>query len=449
MNASQFFNRTASTLGIMDDLQVAVHTYDGCGRGCSGCLVDKHFKNTGRGALIINEVEQTFIHQQVTEYYHWCQEHLNQQESGYFGIGKNTVKHFSYTFRFGNHAELPDHLVQQLSQNMAAPFQVFSVAPFNNIDEELRKFIHLQQQGNSSIYLEIIYDPIVDDALQINQIISAMREHDILGYPEILITQRLLSIYGGEPHSAASIREAAARFVHEKLAPLQKNMVEGVQVQFGRYSPSKTRNFNTSQVVDLDHEIEWLAAVAEVIVQNNMNLHPIPIGEYAVTFFDEYQEKQAFCPSLGVDPLKLPPPEAFNLQNIIEYTRDIFKTSLYIDHNLDVFVWSESMGQHVLDSNFGFPALGNLKEHSLISIINNGKIDKMAIETARHFITNSKCKPCRYKSFCASHAIPFFRKWHDDKSSKHCYGYIPVIRQFQRSPQFLSNMVDGFKNLGF
>ena len=39
------FDRDNSTLGIMDDLQVAVHTYDACSRGCPGCLVDTYFKN--------------------------------------------------------------------------------------------------------------------------------------------------------------------------------------------------------------------------------------------------------------------------------------------------------------------------------------------------------------------------------------------------------------------
>lgn len=63
------FNRDDSTLGIMDDLQIAIHTYDGCARGCPGCVVDKHFKNQGRFQNILTAEQMKTIHQRVTEYY--------------------------------------------------------------------------------------------------------------------------------------------------------------------------------------------------------------------------------------------------------------------------------------------------------------------------------------------------------------------------------------------
>jgi len=72
----------------------------------------------------------------------------------------------------------------------------------------------------------------------------------------------------------------------------------------------------------------------------------------------------------------------------------------------------------------------------------------MLSEILRNLSVHPKCVPCRYKSFCASHAVPLFRRWHDD-AGRHCYGYLPVIREFQKSPDFLRNMIAGFRELGF
>lgn len=125
-------------------------------------------------------------------------------------------------------------------------------------------------------------------------------------------------------------------------------------------------------------------------------------------------------------------------------------SSLYIDHNLDVFVWSESVGQHVLDRNFGFEPLGNIANEPIASIVTKkgGMLDKMLAEVLRTLTTHPKCSGCRYKSFCASHAVPLFRKFQDDDGA-HCYGYLPVIREFQKDTRFLTNMIDGFRDLGF
>ena len=146
----------------------------------------------------------------------------------------------------------------------------------------------------------------------------------------------------------------------------------------------------------------------------------------------------------------MPEPQPLNPISTREEARDIFMTSLYIDHNLDVFVWSESMGQHVLDTNFGFRALGNCRDRSIQDIVTEpgGVIDQMLVEVLRNLMSHRKCAPCRYKSFCASHAVPLFRKWHDD-DGEHCYGYLPVIRAFQRDYRFLQNMIDGFRDLDF
>lgn len=432
------FDRNDSTLGIMDDLQIAVHTYDGCARGCSGCVVDKHFKNQGRFQNILTEEQMKMIHFRVQEYYEWIQKNLNTKKEGYFGVNGFQVKHFSYTFRFGNHSELPIEELLKISSIMNAEFKVFSTAP----TEDISKFYELTKPENnpsgSRFFLEIIYDPIADKAQDIRNMIVDMRNHGILGYPEVLITKRLLTLYS-DPK----------KFVDECVVPLGD--IE-TQMQFGRYSPSKTRSFNTTQVVPLDIEVEWLKGVAYWITQYNLNIHPIPIGEYAVTFLDEYEERnvQKENGEIDEDLLAEIPEQPFNIKAIKDKTRDIFLTSLYIDHNLDLFVWSESMGQHVLDTNFGFPKLGNIQDKSIAEIISDpqGVLEKMLNETVRHLMLHKKCSGCRYKSFCASHAIPFFRKFHED-DGKHCYGYIPVIREFQKKPEFLQNMIDGFKRLEF
>ena len=426
------FDRQGSTLGIMDDLQVAVHSYDGCSRGCPGCVVDKHFKNHSKGESILTHPQQRLIHSRVTEYFDWAKVNLNTKEGGYFGKDGFQVDHFSYTFRFGNHSELPVEELTHLSNTLDAPFKVFSTAP----TEEVAKFAEVMKATQGRFFLEIIYDPVADDALYLRDMILEMRRHGILGYPEVLLTRRLLDQFSPK------------EFVDKAVAPLGDI---GTQMQFGRYSPSKTRSFNTRQVVPLDEEVVWLTEVARHICERNLNIHPIPIAEYAVTFLDEYDEWKAIDEKTGqVDESKLPelPPTDWDV--VKEKTRDIFLSSLYINHDLDLFVWSESMGQHVLDSNFGFPSLGNLNQHSIQELVSSrtGVLERMLNQTLRHLMTHSKCGSCRYQSFCASHAIPFFRKWHND-DGKHCYGYLPTIREFQRHPKFLKNMVDGFKDLNF
>lgn len=426
------FNRSGSTLGVMDDLQIAVHSYDGCSKGCPGCVVDKHFKNHAKGEVIIKDDQQKIIHNRVLEYFDWTQNFLNKKDNGYFGENGFKIDHFSYTFRFGNHSELPLEELINLSNNLDAPFKVFSTAP----TEDVEKFKIVTEKTNGRFFLEIIYDPIVDDAYYLKNMIKNMRKYDILGYPEVLLTRRLLDKFSPKD------------FVEKAVAPLG-NL--GTQMQFGRYSPSKTRSFNTRQVVPLDEEVSWLTDVAKYICEMNLNIHPIPIAEYAVTFLDEYKEWKAFDKKSGaIDESKLPllPPTDWGV--VKEKTRDIFLSSLYIDHNLDLFIWSESMGQHVLDSNFGFPSLGNITNNSIEDLVTkkNGVLERMLNQTLRHLMTHKKCGNCRYQSFCASHAIPFFRKWHDD-SGLHCYGYLPTIREFQRHPKFLTQMVQGFKDLNF
>lgn len=436
MYTKDYFNRDGSTLGVMDDLQIAVHTYDGCSRGCSGCIVDKYFKNKKRGELILSQEDMQLINARAEEYFQWIQKNINTKSTGYFQKNGKQVNHFSYTCRFGNHSELTAEQLAMIGSTLKSDFKVFSTAPFEQLGD-IKNFVEARNKTGGNYYLEIIYDPVADDPNYIRDMILTMRENNILGYPEVLITQRLIGAFTPE------------RFVKEALYPLKDT---NTQLQLGRYSPSKTRNYNTSQMVDLDVEVEWMAEVARLIVENEYKIHPIPIGEYGVTFFDDYKEHTAYNDKkeFKEELLKNIHYNDFNAQAVYEETKDIFMTSLYIDHNLDVYVWSESMGQHVLDSNFGFPKLGNIKEESISEMVSkpNNVIDKMAKSTIRHLLTHPKCSGCQYKSFCASHAIPFFRNWHKD-DGKHCYGYLPVIREFQKSPKFMNYMIEGFKELGF
>ncbi len=433
------FDRENSTLGIMDDIQFAIHTYDGCAKGCPGCIVDTHFKTKQRFQNILSLEQMQTIHKRVTEYYDWAKINLNQKKFGYFGEKGFKVNHYSYTFRFGNHSELPLEELIQISQTLDSPFKVFSTAPTDDVSKFYELTKPENNPSNSRFFLEIIYDPVADDAQYIRKMILEMRKYNILGYPEVLITKRLLEKYS-DPK----------KFVDECVAPIGD--IE-TQMQFGRYSPSKTRNFNTKQVVPLDTEVEWLAGVAHHIIKQKLNIHPIPIGEYAVTFLDEYNEHHFQREDGTIDIQKLNQSdyiEEFNMASVKEKTRDIFMTSMYIDHNLDLFIWSESMGQHVLDTNFGFPKLGNIIDKPIHEILTekNGVLEKMLQHNMTHLMKHKKCSSCNYKSFCSSHAIPFFRKFHDD-NGKHCYGYLPVIREFQKDRVFLENMIDGFKRLEF
>lgn len=430
---SNVFNREGSTLGVMDDLQIAVHSYDGCGRGCSGCIVDKHFKNHARFEPILSGNDLQIINRRVLEYSEWVQETLNNKEGGYFGKNGYQVYHHSYTYRFGNHAELPLDELMMLGGMLKTDFRVFSVAPPTN--DEIEKFTTMKSVLGGSVFLEMIYDPFADSPESIRDAVLAMRANGLNGYPELLLTKRLIRDY------------PAQRFLDE-CVEVFGNI--GAQIQFGRYSPSRTRNFNKSQMATVDEEAEWLAILAKGIVERNYDIHPIPLGEYAVTLLDEYREIEAVGLDGYVDPMRLCGADPFLAESVREKTRDIFLTSLYIDHNLDVFVWSESMGQHVLDSNFGYAPLGNLKSNSIIDMATEkgGTLDRMLNEVIRELMTNRKCAPCRYKSFCASHAVPLFRRFHKD-DGEHCYGYLPVIREYQRNLGFLNNMVDGFRELGF
>lgn len=428
------FNRKGSTLGIMDDLQIVVHSYDGCPRGCAGCLVDKRYKNQYRYKTLIDKNKMRIINNRVLEYKDWVVKERNLKDGGYFSGGDKVIRHHSYTYRFGNHAELDMEQLYELSQSFETDYRVFSISICDESDME--KFVRLKKEIKGEFLgVEIIYDPTIDSSENLKRMILFMRDNDIKGYPEIVITKKLVSTLSPED------------FVYKHIEKIKET---GIQIQFGRYVPSKTRNFARSQCVYVDEEIEWLKEVSRLIVSNDYNVSPIPLGEYAVTFLDEYNESQAYVHGFGVDESLLPQEEKINISSIFEKVKDIFLTSIYIDENLDVYLWAESMGQHVLDHNFGFKTLGNLNESSLIEIMGGkkSKVDSILRENIRHLISHEKCGKCRYLSFCASHAIPFFRKAQED-DGKYCYGYIPVIREYQKNINFLQRMIDGFREINF
>ena len=426
------FDREGSTLAVMDDLQFVVHTYDGCGKGCPGCLVDKHFKNKKRFQGILSDTQLDTINFRVQEYYTWVKENINTKKSGYFHTGGHQVNHHSYTMRFGNHGELPYEELKNIATRLKSEYYVWSVAPV--AIEQLDKFVKLKEEVPGNYFLEIIYDPCIDDPQFIADMIKFMDDNGFKGYPEVLITRKLLNMYSGK------------EFVHKCLLPFGHT---GTQLQLGRYSPSKTRNFIQTQMVPLDEEVEWMAEMSREILKLNLEIHPIPIAEYAVTLLDDYEEINYLTESGDVKVKELPPLD-FDINIVKELTRDIFITSLYIDHNLDLYLWSESMGQHVLDNNLGFSPLGNIQDKEISEILfeEGNKVEVLLNDSIKDLLVNPKCSPCRYKSFCASHAITLFRNWHKD-NGKHCYGYLPVIREFQKNKAFLDHMIQGFKDLNF
>ena len=195
-NGGPVFDRRDSTLGIMDDLQVAVHTYDGCSRGCPGCVVDKHFKNRARGEPIMPQEDLAIVQARVAEYYEWARVNLNERDDPdtYFSKTGYQIAHYSYTMRFGNHSELPTDDLIMIADTLAAEFKVWSTAP----TEEVPKFADVRKAVPGNYFLEIIYDPVADDAEFVRDMIIEMLRHDIRGYPEVLITQRLLNALSPE-----------------------------------------------------------------------------------------------------------------------------------------------------------------------------------------------------------------------------------------------------------
>lgn len=429
--SKKMFNRDGSTLGVMDDLQVALQSYDGCSLSCAGCLVDKGTKK-GR-QMLLTDSELDLVQSNVKDYYGWVRANLNTKNDGYFNQTSEgfQVEHFSYTFRFGNHSDLSVDTLINLSTRCDAAIKTFSTA----LTGDIPKFIEVKQAVPGDYHLEVIFDPVMYEAKTLTPTLEQMHEHGIRGYPEILITKRLVTQY------------TPKRFADEVLSHFGHM---DTQVQFGRYTPSKTRNFSITQLVPLDVEVEWLTGVAKEIVSRKMSIHPIPLAEYAVTFLDEYKESEIYLgDGIGIDESRVYEVgvEEFNIDNIKNKVRDILMTSIYIDHRLDVFIWSESMGQHVLDYNFGFESLGSLKTQTLTEImVGNPKIESLLKWLIKDSMSNAKCMDCKYKSFCASHAVPLFRKFQKD-NGKHCYGYLPVIREYQKDSAFLDNMVKGFIGL--
>jgi hypothetical protein len=400
----------------MDDIQFCIHTYDGCGLGCSGCLVDKNFKNKSRGDLILSKDDLNLISERVDEYVSWAIPYFNNKESGYFGKNGHQIKHHSYTYRFGDHGELSVEQIVEIADSLKSYFKVFSTGNRSDVS----RYIEAQKITGGRYFLEIVFDPLKQTGMEVYEMLTNMRNNNLDGYPEIVITKALITRYSPEA------------FVTEVLVPFGF-MRQPVHLQTGRYTPSKTRNYNQSQMISLDDEVEWLTAMSKKLLELDLNIHPIPLGEYAVTIMDEFSDKPQF-----------------DLRSTKENIKDIFMTSLYIDEHLDLYIWAESMGQHVLDKNWGFAPLGNIRNNTIQEILLDplGELNNIIHLVIRDLISNEKCVNCDLKGFCASHLIPLFRKHHKD-DGKHCYGYLPVIDEYKKHPIFLQKMINGFADLEF
>jgi hypothetical protein len=404
-----------------DALQIAIHTYDGCAKGCPGCVVDRYFKNKARFMPLISREDMALVHSRTLEYYDWFAEYLNTKADGkYAGSRSHRINSHSFTFRFGNHSELPEDHLMAMVELFDAPDQIFSTAPAS--DEEVAKLIRVEKAAPGRTSYEIVYDPFYDDVQDIRRMIVDLRAGGIFCFPEVAMTRRLFDHFSPE------------KFVDECVAPIGDI---GTMIQLARYTPARSRGFRKTQMVPLDEEIAWMLEVLRLCIRDNHVITQIPLGSRAVDLLAHHGEYQALTAN-GFDESLLPEPVPFDAADMREAVRDNCMTSLYVDHEMNVFIWSEAVGQHILDENLGFEAIGNLRESSFQEIVTKpgGGVDRMVAAVMRNLLTNSKCSGCRYKSFCAPHASHLFRRWAAD-DGQHCYGYLPIIRELQANLEYL------------
>ncbi len=177
-----------------DALQIALHSYDGCAKGCPGCVVDRFFKNKARFKPLISKDDMAILHSRTLEYYDWFSEYLDDRarELGE-GSRSHRIDSHSYTFRFGNHSELPEDHLMEIVDTLQAPDQIFSTAPAN--DEEVEKLIRVEKAAPGRTSYEIVYDPFYDDVQEIRKMIVDLRSGGIFCFPEVAMTRRLFDHY--------------------------------------------------------------------------------------------------------------------------------------------------------------------------------------------------------------------------------------------------------------
>lgn len=426
------FDRTGSTVSYMDDFQIAIRTYDGCVKSCTGCVVDSKMreKNNSKDDLIITKEQAQIIQKNVKEMYDYLQEKSNNQDKGYFSKDGRKLNNFSYTYRFGNHAQVPVKLLEEYVNILDCSYNVFSsgagIVPYNII--ELAK-----KYEEKTFLVEFIYDPLKDDIDKVCEALNESFELNVHGYIEMVLNNEIIT---------AHTPEEFANLYLEKLSKVSRPL----QLQLGKYVPNKNRMFNNNLVPSLEDEINWLEQLAKIIVQRKYKIYVLPLGEYAVTLMDDYMHIDHENPKTVIKQ-----DLSYYENEILPTVIDLMKVSIYIDEKLNVYHWSENIGQQVLDKQYNYPPIGNLYDNSLLEILSDKNLKKYHFKNELKLFYNSMCKTCPYVSFCAPHSLDLFRKMIvTDKETKieNCYGYMKVIKAFMNR-EYLENMIQDFRELDF
>lgn len=435
---NDIFDRDNSTVAYMDDFQIALHTFDGCVKSCNGCVVNTENRRNQNSSnkLLISIEDAKIIHDNVKEYY---EEYIlkvlnNKENNGYFGKNSRKVNNFSYTYRFGNHGQVPVAELEQYINVLDSKYNIFSSGA--GIRQE--NIIELSKKYPEKTFLvEFIYDPLKDDIEKVIDAVKHCRENGVIGYLEMILTNALLTVMTPKD------------FEEKVLIPLDKNIDFGIQLQLGKYVPSANRKFSERMVVPIEKETAWLKEVAKLIVSNNYKVYVLPLGEFAVTLMDDFRQIE-----YGKEQEKKGSFNYLNYKNNIgKSVIDLMRVSLYIDNNLNVYYWSEDIGQHTLDSTFNYQPLFNLRETRLIDYLSKDiKLESYYLKESNLFL-NDMCTKCEYMNFCASHSIDLFRKMIKEPNTKeeaikNCYGYITVIEEF-KNKDYLNSMIENFRSLDF
>jgi radical SAM protein with 4Fe4S-binding SPASM domain len=447
---NDIFNRKNSTVSYMDDFQIALHTFDGCVKSCTGCVVntDTRELNNLNGGLLITPEQAKIIHKNVKEAYEISvldRMNNNDNENSYFGKNSRKVNNFSYTYRFGNHSQINIDTLEEYVNILDTEYNIFSSGAGyvpHNIIELSKKY------SEKRFFVEFIFDPIKDNIEDVIKSLITTRENGVIGYLEMIITKSLIEKMPSE------------EFNEKVLKPLNDALPFGIQLQLGKYMPSKNRKFSHLQVPPLTMETKWLKEVATIIVKNKYQIYVLPLGEFAVTLLDDFRQvditKELNTSEEELKVIREKRLNEFSMENFINSkipsVLDIMKTSLYIDNNLDVYIWSEDIGQHTLDSQFNYTPIGNLYKQKLVDILNNNK--KLSIYYLNKSVSflNDTCKSCPLIDFCATHSIELFRNEIKDNDievqMKNCYGYIDVIESF-KDREYLDSMIEDFRGIDF